>query len=140
MENRDDNQDFIFCNVGMSFSIKRISSKQHKKYFYKTTSSIVYTRFCFILKMSYVQNIYFNFEKFNSIRMDLRIGTKKMSHHNQQYNLDRILWQPDRINRSPPFCLHLYPSKIHSHPMDLTPSGKSTNVHTSLIFMDFISD
>ena len=33
-----------------------------------------------------------------------------------------------------------YPSKIHLHPMDLIPLGKSMNIHTSSIFIDFISD
>ena len=49
MKNKDDNQAFILCNVGMSFFIKRISSKQYKEYFYRTISPFIHTEFFFVL-------------------------------------------------------------------------------------------
>ena len=108
MEIRDDNQASISYNVGMSVSIKRISSTNNTKNTITKLLSHLYILDSLSFSMKpYIQNIYSNSKKLDSIWMDLRIAKRKISHHSQHYKLDEILWQSDRINRSPPFYLHL---------------------------------
>ena len=63
MKNKDDNQAFILCNVGMSFFIKRISSKQYKEYFYRTISLSVHTKFYFVLNKAIYSKHMFQLQK-----------------------------------------------------------------------------
>ena len=138
MENRDDNQTFILCIIEMSFLIKKILSKQHKKYFYRTISPY---RILLCSQQSHMFKIYVP-----TLRSLIQSEwTWELPQRNCLIIVNIITLMKSFDNQIELIGLYLFvcasnPSRIHSHPMGLIPSGESMNVHTSSIFLDFILD